>query len=384
MGRQTVCLGAASQLACPSGLEPASAQCTTHSTASSGEGARRCRSARCGCEGAGAGEERVDGGDAIDCGGDRLLHRDPCAFLAGAGRPGAAAEAGGGASSPQQRVAFGVERVEPADVGPVLGLGEFLLEVAQPSPVGRARPVGRAPSPRPGCATGAGCRRRPDRAPATGTDRARRDQFPQVAEAAQRPQRRGGALRARPARARRLRVQMHPAASPGSGGCDRGGDHDAEPVAPPRGRRCARRSPGPWRAAAGGVRRRRGSPRRERVSSVTPWNITAPALNTARPSYGASRLAAFSTISASPTASAASSTHCSVSSQLTSRGSSSRTRPWNVCTSSAGAVGLPARRPRGRRPRRTRTVTPSASRELLALGARRRRTWPVSPDWAAA
>src|SRR3954454_12520126 len=75
-------------------------------------------------------ERRIDGGDAIDRGGDRLGGGDPCAFVAGPGPPCPPAETGCGGQLADKRVAFGVQRVEPADVGPFLGLGEIALDVA--------------------------------------------------------------------------------------------------------------------------------------------------------------------------------------------------------------------------------------------------------------
>ena len=74
------------------------------------------------------GEERVDGGDAVDGGGDRLLHRDPCAFLAGAGGAGAAPEAGGPRELAQQRLSLGLDDVEATGRGPRLGLCQFLVQ----------------------------------------------------------------------------------------------------------------------------------------------------------------------------------------------------------------------------------------------------------------
>jgi hypothetical protein len=86
-------------------------------------------------------ERRIDGGDAIDRGGDRLGGGDPCAFVAGAGYPCPSAEAGRGGQLANERVAFGVQGVEPTDVGPILGLGEIAFDVAQPSAVRLARLV---------------------------------------------------------------------------------------------------------------------------------------------------------------------------------------------------------------------------------------------------
>jgi hypothetical protein len=75
-------------------------------------------------------ERRIDGGDAIDRGGDRFGGGDPCAFVAGAGHPCPSAETGCGGQLADERVAFGVQCVEPADVGSFLGLGEIALDVA--------------------------------------------------------------------------------------------------------------------------------------------------------------------------------------------------------------------------------------------------------------
>jgi hypothetical protein len=56
--------------------------------------------------------------------------------LAGAGRARTSAEACGAGELVQECVAFCAYRIQPTDVGPLLGLGELLVEVAEPLPVG--------------------------------------------------------------------------------------------------------------------------------------------------------------------------------------------------------------------------------------------------------
>jgi hypothetical protein len=77
----------------------------------------------------------VDGDDAVDGCADGLLHGDPGTFVAGAGCAGTSAEAGGAGELVEECVAFGADQVQPADVGLLFGLGEFLVEVADPLPV---------------------------------------------------------------------------------------------------------------------------------------------------------------------------------------------------------------------------------------------------------
>lgn len=70
------------------------------------------------------------------------------AATAMASSTGTSAESGGAAELAEQRVPFRAYRVQPTDVGPLLGLGELLLEIAKPLPVRlEGLPVGEIPEP---------------------------------------------------------------------------------------------------------------------------------------------------------------------------------------------------------------------------------------------
>jgi hypothetical protein len=77
-------------------------------------------------------ERLVDARDALGHRADGFLHGDPGAFLAGAGGPGASTQAGCTGEFVHKCIAFGADGFQPADVGPLLSLGEFLLKIAEP------------------------------------------------------------------------------------------------------------------------------------------------------------------------------------------------------------------------------------------------------------
>jgi hypothetical protein len=61
-------------------------------------------------------ERSVDGGDAVGRCADGLLHRNPGALLAGAGRTDPPSQASGAGEFVQECVAFRADGVKPADV----------------------------------------------------------------------------------------------------------------------------------------------------------------------------------------------------------------------------------------------------------------------------
>jgi hypothetical protein len=70
-------------------------------------------------------ERCIDSSNSVYGGADSHLHGDPGTFLAGAGRARTSAEACGAGELVQECVAFCAYRIQPADVGPLLRLGEL-------------------------------------------------------------------------------------------------------------------------------------------------------------------------------------------------------------------------------------------------------------------
>lgn len=82
------------------------------------------------------GERLVNAGDAVESGGDGFSDRHPGAFLAGSARARAATEAGVAGNLIEQGVALGPGHLEPTGVGPLLGLGDFSIEVDEALTIG--------------------------------------------------------------------------------------------------------------------------------------------------------------------------------------------------------------------------------------------------------
>ena len=218
--------------------------------------------------------------DPVQRGRDGLLHRDSCPFLARAGPPGPSMQPRGASDLLHQRVPLRSSGGRSACVRPLFGLGELGLEVAQPLPVRRqGLPVGQLTQAgldrRPRCPRRPGPGRQsagPGGAPAAGGNRNPAAPRTVVAVAS-------GPISHRPpgagagASAEGVEISL-------AGDCIQATSRSRHHCAPMRSyvaRACARGRrrwlSSPSRAAA-----------RARVSSVTPWNMTAPALITARPS----------------------------------------------------------------------------------------------------